>query len=213
MAEDLPAVALLPEQFRPEVSSGIGEEFEVEGVPVPLGGAVRIAYSASHPYGLGRAFLVYRVVAGSPLAPADGSAADPAPRPGGERWQRLALAEAPSAGRFDPRRGAFADSRPNDSVQFHSAESDDPSRPGRREGGGRFDFQTRGLPGVRPGDTLEFYVEVTNRNPDQPLAGRSETRAKKVVTVAELMSWIDATLRQEDRIRRLTERQRGVFDR
>jgi len=201
VAEDSPTVALLPEQFRPDGLGGAGEEFEVEGVPVPLGGAVRIGYTATHPYGLGRAYLVYRVVAGTPLAPTDGSAADQLPRPDGERWRRLPLAEGPPTGAR------------NEQVQFHAAESTDASRPGRTEGGGRFDFQTRGLDGVKIGDTIEYFVEVTNRNPNQPLAGRSETRAKKVVTVAELMSWIDATLRQEDRIRRLTERQRGVFDR
>ena len=54
---------LLPEQFLPEQFPGVGiaEDFEVEGVPIPLGGAIRIAYVATHPYGLGRAMLQYRV--------------------------------------------------------------------------------------------------------------------------------------------------------
>lgn len=208
LAEDPPLVTLLAEQFRPEGFVGVGEEFEVEGVPVPLGGAVRVAYSASHAYGLGRAFLVYRVVAANTATSADG-----APRPTDELWQRLPLSETPAAGTFDLRRGTFADSRPGDQIQFHAVESTDANlKPGRLDGGGRFDFQTRGLPGVQAGATLEYFVEVTNRNPNHPLAGRSETRAKKIVTVGELMTWIDATLRQEDRIRRLADRQRGVFD-
>jgi hypothetical protein len=86
------------------------------------------------------------------------------------------------------------------------------TRPGRLDGGGRFDFQTRALNGVKVGDTIEYFVEVSNRDPSQSLFGRSDMRAKRIVTVAELVNWIDSTLRQEDRIRRLTERQRGVFD-
>ena len=34
---------------------------------------------------------------------------------------------------------------------------------------------------------------------------------KAVVTVPQLVQWIDSTLRQEDRIRQLELRQRGVF--
>lgn len=194
--EEPPAVSLLPELFRPEGVSGSTEDFEVEGVPVPLGGAVRIGYTATHLYGLGRATLVYRINEGE--------------------WRRLPLDEAAgseSTGPFDPRRGSFVNSNVGDQVQFHAAPSADPmNRPGRLDGGGRFDFQTRALPGVKVGDTIEYFVEVSNRDPSQTLFGRSDMRAKRIVTVAELVNWIDSTLRQEDRIRRLTERQRGVFD-
>jgi hypothetical protein len=195
--EEPPTVALLPEQFLPEQfpGAGIAEDFEVEGVPIPLGGAIRLAYSASHPYGLGRATLQYRVNDGP--------------------WQPFPLAEAPETektGPFDPRRGAFVNSKPGDQVQFHAVPSRDPERllP-RTDGGGRFDFQTRGLPDLKIGDRVEFFVEVANRDPNSPQVGRSETRLKTVVTVPQLVQWIDATLRQEDRIRQLEQKQRGVF--
>jgi hypothetical protein len=195
--EEPPTVALLPEQFLPEQfpGAGIAEDFEVEGVPIPLGGAIRIAYSATHPYGLGRATLQYRVNEGP--------------------WQPFPLAEAPETeqtGPFDPRRGAFVNSKASDQVQFHAAPSRDPERllP-RTDGGGRFDFQTRGLPDLKIGDRVEFFVEVANRDPNSPQVGRSETRLKTVVTVPQLVQWIDATLRQEDRIRQLEQKQKAVF--
>jgi hypothetical protein len=198
VSEDAPTVALLPEQFLPDQfpGAGIAEDFEVEGVPIPLGGAIRIAYAGAHTYGLGRAMLQYRVNDGP--------------------WQPFPLAEAPATektGPFDPRRGCFANSKPGDQVQFHAAPSRDPEvyLP-RTEGGGRFDFQTRGLPDLKIGDRIEFFVEVTNRDPNSPQVGRSETRLKTVVTVPQLVQWIDATLRQEDRIRQLEQKQKGVFE-
>jgi hypothetical protein len=199
VSEEPPTVALLPEQFLPEQFPGVGiaEDFEVEGVPIPLGGAIRIAYTATHPYGLGRATLQYRVNEG--------------------QWQPFPLAEAPETtqtGPFDPRRGAFVNIKPADQVQFHAVPSRDPERQlPRTDGGGRFDFQTRGLPDLKIGDRVEFFVEVANRDPNSPQVGRSETRLKTVVTVPQLVQWIDATLRQEDRIRQLEQKQRGVFQR
>jgi hypothetical protein len=197
LPEEPPTVTLLPEQFKPEGFSGSADEFEADGVPVPLGGAIRTGYTANHGYGLGHAALVYRINDGD--------------------WHRLGLTESQATGAsgpFDPKRGCFENNLPGDQVQFHAVPSPDVMKyPGRLDGGGRFDFQTRSLPGIKVGDQIDYFVEVTNRNPDSPLAGRSETRSKRIVTVTELVEWIDATLRQEDRIRRLTDRQRGVFDR
>ena len=199
VSEEAPAVALLPEQFLPDQYPGVGlaEDFEVEGVPIPLGGAIRVAYTASHTYGLGRATLMYRVNEGP--------------------WQPFPLGETPETeklGPFDPRRGCFGNSRATDQVQFHAVPSRDPERllP-RTDGGGRFDFQTRGLPDLKIGDRIEYYIEVTNRDPNSPQVGRSETRMKTIVTVPQLVQWIDATLRQEDRIRQLEQKQKGVFRR
>ena len=197
--EEAPAVTLLPEQFLPDQAGFLrrtaAEDFEVEGVPVPLGGGVRIGYTCSHPFGLGPATLFYRVNDGP--------------------WWPFPLAEVPAtekAGPFDPRRGAFVNSRPGDQVQYHAVPSADPDRVlGRTEGGGRFDFQTRSLPDLKVGDRIEYYVAVANRDPAAPKVGRSEVRQKLVVTVPELVNWIDATLRQEDRIRQLEQRQSGVF--
>ena len=70
---------------------------------------------------------------------------------------------------FDPRQGAFVNSKRGDQVQFYAVLSADPDQvPGRLEGGGRFDFQTRSLTDLKVGDQLEYYVEVSNREPNTP---------------------------------------------
>src|SRR5262249_40098040 len=61
--EDPPTVALLREEFPPSNDPSarpFAEDFEVDGMPVPVGGRMRIAYSCSGAYGIGRAQLVYR---------------------------------------------------------------------------------------------------------------------------------------------------------
>jgi hypothetical protein len=194
LPEEAPHVVLLREQF-PAAAGSLTEDAEVEGIPVPLGGPIRIAYACAAPQGLGRAQLRYRVNDG--------------------KWQTHVLSEVPAsekAGAFDVRQGVFATSGLRDQVEFHAVPSADPRlSPGRTEGGGRLDFQTRAIPDLKVGDRIEYFVEVFDRNPDSVQAGRSETRQKTIVTTQELLAWIDQTLHQEERIRKLEDRQRGVF--
>ena len=53
-----------------------------------------------------------------------------------------------------------------------------------------------------------------NRNPDRAgaVVGRSETRVKTVVTAREFRRWAFETLQEENRLRQLESRQRGVFE-
>jgi hypothetical protein len=221
--EEPPRVVLLREEFRPVAWMakliGTSGDFEVEGMPVPSGGRIPIAYACAGPYGLGRAQLRFRVLK---------RAADSSPETAvqdEERWLTLPLIEkagTPEAGPFDPRRGAFHNSHENDQVQFHAVPSEDPEKvPGRTLGGGRFDFQTKGIPDgkggyidILPGDQLEFYVEVyADKNPDSTRpSARSEIRRKVFVTGLELVRWLEAMRQEEQRIRQLEARQRGVFD-
>ncbi len=208
--DEPPRVVLLPERFVLPGEEGTGEDTEVEGSPIPLGSAIRIAYYAAHPYGLDHARLSYRIIKGGQpsgdLPPAS-SEAD---------WSRLPLGEVHAteeSGPFDLRRGVFRNSGFRDQVEFHPVATPDPSRvPGRLEAGGCFDFQTRAVKGVQVGDQIEFFVEVFAKNPDlasQP--GRSETRLKAFVTQTGFVDWVLQTLRHESRIRQLEVRQRGVF--
>ena len=196
--DEVPHVVLLPEQFPSEGEQGFVADAEVEGMPVPVGSRVRIAYYCMDLYGLREAWLVYRVNEGP--------------------WRRLPLIEvraAAEAGPFDLRRGAFQNSGFMEQIQFHAVPSADPALfPGRSEGGGRFDFQTRTIPGLKVGDKLELFIEVFDRNPqpDRP-PGRSETRVKSIVTAEQFFQWVELTLEQERRIRQLEAKQRGVFDR
>jgi hypothetical protein len=196
LPEEAPHVALLPERFAVSGDSGPTEDFEVEGVPVPLGGAIRIAYACSAAAGLSRAQLRFRVNEGP--------------------WRPLPLAEVAASaqtGPFDPRQGAFEKSSPAEQIEFHAVPATDLEQsPGRNEGGGRFDFQTRSIPDVQVGDKIEFYVEVFDHNPDpERPPGRSESRVKAVVTPAELEAWVRQTLQEESRIRKLEGNQRDVF--
>jgi hypothetical protein len=221
--EDPPHVVLLREEFRPVGRlgglKGPGSDFEVEGMPVPPGGRIRIAYSCTGPYGIGAARLRFRVL--KKISNSEEST----PTEDKGDWIPLPLIEVKAtkdAGLFDARRGVFAHSGEDEQIQFYAMPSADPERTfGRTPAGGRFDFETKGIPDGKggyidllPGDQLEYFVEVfadPDLNPARPSA-RSEVRRKVIVTVTELVRWLDETLQEERRIRQLETRQRGVFD-
>ena len=209
VADEPPRVTLLPERFALPGEEGPSEDAELDGAPIPLGSAVRIAYYASHSYGLARGRLAYRVIKAAQAF------AEAAPSTAAD-WKFLPLGEvkeSAESGPFDVRRGVFKNGGFRDQVEFHPLPTPDPLRvPGRLEGGGCFDFQTRALPGLAAGDQVEFYVEVFALNPelaDQP--GKSELRLKAFVTQPQFVDWVLSTLRHESRIRALESRQRGVF--
>lgn len=224
--ERSPQVALLRERFLPAKAfrspGGSDVDFEVDGMPLGLDpegrpGPIRIGYTATGAYGLGQARLRYRV-----LKKVEGSQEE---QPGGdERWQIYPLPEITGRGRkgFDPKRGQFRDAENEEDVPFFAAPSPDPQHllP-RTIGGGQFDFKTSDLSDARgnrielkPGDQVEFYLEVFNRNPDrsEAVVGRSEARVKVVVAAPEFRRWVFDTLQEENRLRQLEARQRGVFD-
>jgi hypothetical protein len=201
LPDEPPHVALLPERFPSEGQKSLLEDTEVDGMPVPLGRPVRLAYYCRAASGLDHAVLVYRVNEGE--------------------WERLPLTEvkaSDAAGAFDFRTGAFERSGVKGQVQFHAVPSPNPEDiPGRLEGGGRFDFQTKLLPDLKVTDQIEFYVEVYDLNDLVPAAerkvGRSDVRLKRVVTDKELREWLVQTRQHEDRIKQLEQKQQGVFGR
>jgi hypothetical protein len=220
-----PQVALLRERFLPAKAfrlKGPEEDFEVDGMPAALDaegrpGPIRVAYTASGPFGLGRAQLRFRV-----LKKVEGSQEE-AP-PGEEHWYTLPLIEKSKSdkGPFDLGRGVFQDSEDDEEVPFHAATPENPEVLPRTLGGGRFEFKTSDLLDakgqrirLRAGDQIEFFIEVFNRNPDgsEAVAGRSETRIKTFVPADEFVRWALDTLQEESRLRQLEARQRGVFDR
>lgn len=207
--DEPPRVMLLPERFPAPEAAGDVEEPDVEGMPIPLGGPIRIAYYCAHPYGLGRARLAWRLIKA-------GQASEELPAATEGDWNYFPLGEVqatPQAGPFDLKRGTFQNTGFRDQVEFFPVPSPDPDRvPGRTEGGGRFDFQTRPIPNVQVGDQIEFCVEVFAANPAlEKFPGRSETRLKTFVTVPQLMDWIRQTVSHETRLRQLEARQRTVF--
>jgi hypothetical protein len=216
--EDPPHVTLLREEFPPSnLSSGrqSTEDFAVDGMPVPVGGRIRIGYTCTGAYGLGRAQLVYRVLKKNT------EEEDPQKRKSSQ-WVVLPLVEVSAtraSGPFLPTAGAFRSSAAKDQVPFHAIPAADPAKMGRLEGGGRFDFQTKGIPDgeggvldLTPGDQIEFYVEVfADKNPVSPRpSGRSPTRQKLLVTPSQFVRWTADVLQEQRRLQDLEAMQRGL---
>ena len=203
--DEPPVVRLLAERYA-ELGSAPSDEDIIEGLPVPLGGQIPIAYTCHSPQGVLKAQLRYRVNEKGP-------------------WIRfdLRVVDADTkTGPFDPTRGAFAHTQYGQQVEFHAMPAADrESTPDYLQGGGRFDFQTAELTKMSEGgastklevgDRVEYYVEVFDRNPgtNRP-AGRSEARIKEVLTAGEVLSRLDQTRQAEGKIRDLEKKQRDVF--
>jgi hypothetical protein len=218
-----PYVHLLPERF-PVPGLNIMEEDVLEGMPIPLGGSIPIEYLCRSPIGfkepkpgtenrlIAPTRLVYRVNEGD--------------------WNYLPLDEIPQTaqtGEWNVLRASFENTAHQknvlkDRVEFHAKPSPNPGYyPPRREGGGRFDFETaklkkKGMDGkeaeLEIGDKVEFYIEVTDCDPalNHP-PGRSEPRIKELRTLEEVIRRGIETVNSESRIRDLEKRQQGVFAR
>ncbi len=208
--EEPPQVTMLKDYFGPDADS------DVDGIPVPIGKAIRIPYIAHGPYGLGQAHVLYRVVK---QQDSGNEAVEPA------AWTALPLPEVTAhdtLGNFDPKRGVFEHSQDSDQVPFHAIPSNNPKELGRQIGGGRYFLETAGLVDAKgktltlhKGDQIEYCVEVfadRNVNAGRPSA-RSETRVTTVVDAADWRNWLKAVLREEEQLRKLDAEQRGVFGR
>jgi hypothetical protein len=206
--EEPPQVTLLKDYFGPDADS------DVEGIPVPIGKAIRIPYVAYGPYGLAQARILYRVVKKQ-------ESGNDAVEPGA--WTPLPLPEVTARdtlGKFDPKRGVFEHSQDRDQVGFHAVPSSNPKELGRQIGGGRYFLETAGLVDttgkaltLHKGDQIEYCVEVFadhDINAGRPSA-RSETRVTTVVDAAEFSNWLSAVLREEEQLRKLEAEQRGVL--
>lgn len=215
--EEKPQVTLLKEQFPPSsrlFSGDMSADYEVEGMPVPLGKDVRVAYVAHGPYGLGQARLLYRV-----LKKVESGNDDPGPNP----WIALPLQEvvgSEATGPFDPRLGVFQKSGPRDQVFFTAAQGPGSALP-RSLGGGRFDFKTTGIPDgkgdylkLKIGDQIEFCIEIfadKDVKANRP-TNRSESRIKTIVSDSEFALWLADAIQEERRLRELDAKQRGLFE-
>ena len=217
--EKEPVVEWLPEQF-----SWAGSDFSFEGVPLPVGERIPIAYKCNHPYGLGWAHLKYRVQ----KKPESGN--DP---PSNEKFIAVPLHELTekqlaNCGDFDPTRGFFP-RRPKMQVPFFAVPAEIPSHPsrmpelGRIKGGGRIDFATgefdpkeKGppLPTPQIGDVIEYYIEVSPEpapgNNSRPV-GKTPSRFKNVVEKKELLPFMLELIREESVIRGLRKHQEDVL--
>jgi hypothetical protein len=205
--DDPPVVRLLPERYT-EPGARPSDEDIIEGLPVPIGGQIPIAYTCRSPQGVGRAQLRYRINERGPWVTLPLKVVDAE-----EKW-----------GEFDPTRGTFAKAEYGLQTEFYPIPSADrDTTPDYLSGGGRFDFQTAELTKITDegklakleiGDRVEFYVEVFDRNPapGRP-PGRSEARIKEVLSASEVLQRLDQTRQAEGKIRDLEKKQRDVFQR
>jgi hypothetical protein len=222
--EDAPQVFLLRDSF------GQGADSDLEGIPVPVGGAIRIPYVAHGPYGLGGARVLYRLLEEHKSGDEEAKL---------KPWVALPLQELKAhkdSGPFDPKRGVFENSSFEQEVPFHAVPSDAPERiMGRTLGGGRVFLQTKGLVerdekgnttpvSLKVGAKIEYCVEVfadmkdyaAQLDPNREYASRrpwarSETRVTEVVTFDQFRAWSQSLADEENRLRKLDSQQRGVF--
>lgn len=210
--EEPPTVTLLRDTFGEGTDS-----FDLEGLPVMLGGKIRIPYRVDAPYSMSRAFILYRVLKKHE------SGNEPVEE---EKWIRLPLTEikaGPESGPFDLKVGVFKNMAFDQQVPFHAMPSTDPStKLGRTMGGGRFFLETKTLfdgTTTRPlksGDQIEYCVEIhaAHRVPEASIpVGRSETRVSTVLEQKDFLAWIDQVGKEDERVRLLELKQKGVFER
>jgi hypothetical protein len=202
---DPPEVALLPETLSPPNGQTATEDDDIEGIPILLGQRVPIAYECRAVYGLSHARLRYRVI------PRTASREDESDTDDSDfQTLPLGMRREPS-GRVSPR-GAWE--REN---EFFARPSDDPDTLGGTEGGGRYDFDSAGIPDgkggrlrLQEGDRIQFYVEVFGLADPDGVPGRSAIREKEVVNQKDFWAWIEKKEDHKERLRRLEEQQRGV---
>jgi len=193
--DELPQVTLLPERFS-NPNEG-PDDIDLEGMPIPLDRSLRIGYIVRDDLALDSVTLRYRLNEGP--------------------WEQLPLTEVtspPANAKFDVRTGAFDVSGPKDQVSWYALPPEDAGKQlGRSLGGGRFDFQTRAIPGLKIGDVFEYYLEAKDRHDDpNRLPGRSVVRRKTIVTEAQFVEWLVHTVQQENRLRQVEKQQKKVFE-
>ena len=210
--EEKPTVNLLKDYFTPGTvgSKEQLEDFNIDGIPVPVGETIRVPYIAEGPYGLGQAWFLYRVI-----HPAESGNEEPEDEP----FKRLPLSRVKAtdkSGDFDPRRGVFENTPQDKSVDFFAM----PQEAGRMLGGGRVHFRTSGIPDgkggaieLKEGDKVEFCIEIhadSGKHPGRPVV-KSETRVATIGTLESLIRWASDYAQETQRLNELNRKQRGIF--
>jgi hypothetical protein len=213
--EEKPTVNLLKDYFTP---GSVGskdqlEDFNIDSFPVPVGKPIRIPYVAEGPYGLGQADLFYRVI--HPTESGN-------EQPEDELFKRISLPRVKAtdkSGDFDPRRGVFENTPVDKAVDFFAMPL---LEPGRMLGGGRYHFQTSGIPDgkggtlqLKDGDKIEYFIRVyADRDPDKhpkrPKAD-SETRVTTIGSEESFVRWFSDYFQEAQRLNEINRKQRGIF--
>ncbi len=140
-------------------------------------------------------------------------------------WVAMALAGVKhddKTGPFDPKTGAFAKTKFDEQVPFFVIPASDPDKKQVRTlGGGRVLLQSDGLLDstgkrvqTKPGDQIEYCVEVTERERKpgaKAVTARSPVRVTSIVTVQEFLEWMRRVADEDRRIRELQRRQKDLL--
>jgi hypothetical protein len=209
LPEEPPTVSLLRDTF------GIGADFDVEGMPVPLGGKIRVPYTCFGPYGLGKAQILYRVLKKQE------SGNEPVEE---DRWVRLNLPEYTpddEAGPFDPKTGVFRNTPYFKAVPFYAAPSFNPETTlGRTVGGGRVFLETNGLTDskgnrleLKSNDQVEYCIKVyaAHRDRGETPFTVSETRVTTILSERDYFAWLTNLTEEDRRVKDLEAKQKGIF--
>jgi hypothetical protein len=209
IAEPPPQVTLLRDTF------GLGADYDVEGMPIPLGLKIRIPYRCEGPYGLGKAEILYRILKKQE------SGDDPVEE---DRWVRSPLPRVQpdnTAGPFDPQTGVFKNTPFTEAVPFYAAPFT--LELGRAVGGGRAFLVTKGLIDtsrlgktleLKAGDHVEYCIKVyaAHREPAESTPYViSATRVTKVVGEREFSDWITELGLEAKRLKEIEDKEKGVF--
>jgi hypothetical protein len=198
---EVPEVTLLPETFYKQGDRGTAEDWEVEGIPVLVGERFRTEYRTSHRYGVSHARMMYRVL------PLGGDEAE-ASRIDDSKFVPLPL----GPGR-NPPKGDIPEALRR---EFRLLPGDQDDQPDGIEAIGQYDFAIGTLPrpkggiGLRPGDRIQFYIEVFSRAAPEGPPGRSIIREKEVVDARGYFTWLERKDDLKERTRILEESARAT---
>jgi hypothetical protein len=182
-----------------------------EGMPIPLGGNVRIPYLCYGDTDIAQASIRYRVLQNG------------APKPKGAPWITVRLSEVKAdekTGPFNPKTGVFKNSKFSEPVPFHAIASDAQTKEGRVLAGGRAFLHTGGLSDdkgnlvrLRTGDRIEYCIDVVEveRKGAPVRTVRSPVRVTEVVTLQEFQEWLNRRMEEQRRLHDLQRKQKELF--
>ncbi len=219
---DPPHVELLPERF-PRPGGSITEEDIIKDLPIPPGEKVKIEYLCRSPIGFPE-----------PVPGLGNRLNSPARlmvRVNEETTPRIYLLDeilqTPESGEYDLYRASFSNValmqrliKDYNGVPFHAKPGHDPvTEMPRHEAGGVYYLQTNALKKVMPdgqlkdleiGDSIEFWIEVTDRAGNRVTERTSPKRRKEIRSPEEVARQSIELLESETRLRAIEKRQRDL---
>jgi len=219
---DPPHVELLPERI-PDFGKPITEEDIIKDIPVPPGGDVVIMYTCHSPIGFPDPVPGLGKRLNSPARLMLRVNEEPVPR----IYLLDEIPQTQESGEYDLNRAEFANpaymvklQRQSNGVPFHAKTGDVERGIPRTNAGGVYFFPTRGLKktaedgtlkDLEIGDSLEFWIEVTDRAGNQVTEVNSPKRRKEIRSAEEVFRQLQELRDTEAKLRTIERRQVDLF--